>query len=213
MKTHQTATKSQIFSGELSSNDQGFFPCPEKNCKFKPAESEIILKKHMRREHSIIFPSDVKPDDQSYTYLQEDLPKKVDGWLQCPECDFKTVHAIWHLKRHMTNVHQSVIIGESPRMQAKKRKAELIAQNSSHAEDAVYEPQLSLNWNNSSNSTTSPTRSYERIIRTRKRTRDETKKETLEESKIETVDDGRETVDVQPQPDTPTIPNDFAIDL
>ena len=107
MKTHQTATKSKIFSEELSSNDQGFFPCPEQNCEFKPAENEIILKKHMRREHSFIFPSDVKPDDQSYTYLQEDLPKKVDGWLKCPECDFKTVHAIWHLKRHMTNVHQS----------------------------------------------------------------------------------------------------------
>ena len=117
----------------------------------------------------------------------------------------------------MNNPNQSVIIGESPRMQAKKRKAELIAQNNSHAEDAVYEPQTASNWNNSSNGTTSPTRPYERIIRTRKRTFDETKKETVDSSGVEEIAATKvqtvESETVQPQPETLTIPFDFAIDL
>ena len=194
MKTHQTATKSRVFSEQLISNDQGFFPCPEEKCNFKPAESEQILKKHMRREHSIIFPSDVKPDDpmESYTYLLEDLPKKVDGWLKCPECDFKTVHAIWHLKRHMTNVHQSVIIGEGP-VKARKRKSEQML-NSLSASDA--DVKVDGNTNNSSNADLRNEQkdSLRSPVRTRKRTLDETK---------------IETVQLPPK----TMPTDFSIDL
>lgn len=194
MKTHQTATKSRLFSDELLSNDQGYFPCPEEKCNFKPAESETILKKHMRREHSIIFPSDVKPDDpmESYTYLLEDLPKKKDGWFQCPECDFKTVHAIWHLKRHMTNVHQSVIIGEGP-VKARKRRSEQMV-NSLCANETVNE-----NTNNSSNKDVKAEQNswLGSPMRTRKRTSDET-----------TIDST-----LHPAPKTQPIPTDFIIDL